>query len=557
MNSSADGSSRRSSADFFGERRQKLLTSFELCFYTPQVQFRSNDSVVVLTMDEAHVNFEQDEQLYDIQTDQPHNNKDTHEKTTTESGMRAVCTNVVGYVTDGTSWIQENSTEHDCLGAPSLIITRALHHGFSPSLSIHLPKLRATTDCKEYNDVVAIVVHVILAPPLVDDEEEKEENGGGVGGKETKRAGGMAAAQNVDENNKSSVNGNNESSVNDNNENKGKQRPMLSEEDISNASSTIRSDMNGRLISTINYNIHEFVWNIVPPSSNRSLQVDMYKLMGHHDYFSVREYNTFDLDIYDLSIQNTKPGETEMISFEDPMSILEAVVSDRAHNVGKRRVKFISIVAAGRTVSGGIGSRMFTMYDRFEVNLFPGATGTIQLQITAQIADVLSTFFAMSNADEDKTEEDASSILFGKSEASSSVVVAAATSMKKEPDKTLTMDNAADTVDEKLYVQKMRLSEVTFVLCARDFTVAIPDNWRVRIKALQLNSLVTDWKKLGKEIIMHFVKKIAKSLVLKNGAKTLVGSLTGVAFKANNTATNVGITAETEEESASLLFGHK
>jgi hypothetical protein len=129
--------------------------------------------------------------------------------------------------------------------------------------------------------------------------------------------------------------------------------------------------------------------------------------------------------------------------------------------------------------------------------------------------------------------------------------------MKKEPDKTLTMDNTADTVDEKLYVQKMRLSEVTFVLCARDFTVAIPDNWRVRIKALQLNSLVTDWKKLGKEIIMHFVKKIAKSLVLKNGAKTLVGSLTGVAFKANNTATNVGITAETEEESASLLFGHK
>jgi hypothetical protein len=76
---------------------------------------------------------------------------------------------------------------------------------------------------------------------------------------------------------------------------------------------------------------------------------------------------------------------------------------------------------------------MFTMYDRFEVNLFPGATGTIQLQITAQIADVLSTFFAMSNADEDKTEEDASSILFGKSESSICVVVAAATSMKKEP----------------------------------------------------------------------------------------------------------------------------
>ena len=107
-----------------------------------------------------------------------------------------------------------------------------------------------------------------------------------------------------------------------------------------------------------------------------------------------------------------------------------------------------------------------------------------------------------------------------------------------------------------MFVQKMRLSEVTFVLCARGFTIAIPNEWRVCIKALQTNAEVTDWTKMTKTIVYHFVKKIGKSLVLKNGAKTIVGSLTGKAFKAHGSAAALR-TVKTEEESAALLFGRK
>ena len=112
-------------------------------------------------------------------------------------------------------------------------------------------------------------------------------------------------------------------------------------------------------------------------------------------------------------------------------------------------------------------------------------------------------------------------------------------------------------IDERMFLQKMRVSEITFVLRARGFTVAIPDDWRVRIKAMQMNSIVSDWAKLGNIIVMNCVKKIAKSLVLKNGVKTLVGSLTGVAFKANGSSATRDHIADTEEESAAILFGKK
>jgi hypothetical protein len=544
---SSDRGSRRSSTDFLGESRTKLLTSFELSFLKPQVQFRSNDRIVVLTMNEAHVNFEENEQM---EQDGAHSSSSSVE--TERSGMRAVCTNVIGYVTDGNSWIQENTTEHVCLRAPSLIISRS--NGYAPTLSLNLPVLRATTNFREYNDIVAIIVKVILAPPLVE-EVSKVEN---VLGCTNNKPATIAGVVELGDGEREGQGGNDGEEMS---EIKQQEQVLLKEQDISNAASQIHSERNGHLIQTINYHVREFVWNILPPSSNGSIQVDMFKLIGRHDYYSVREYSTSEIDICDLSIQNLKPTEIEMMSFEDPMSILEAVVEDRSQNTGKNRVKFLSLVTACRTVQ--VNDNTFTMYDRFEVNVFPGAAGLIQLQITSQIADSLSAFFAMSEAVEESSEQDASNLLFGSGSGMLSKTSIIDAGGDDDEDNVMTQNSGENdcstevfTTQEKMYVQKMRLSEVTFVLCARDFTVAIPDKWRVRIKALQLNSIVTDWGKLGNSIIMHFVKKIAKSLVLKNGAKTIVGSLTGKAFKAHGSAATF-YTAETEEESATLLFGSK
>ena len=77
---------------------------------------------------------------------------------------------------------------------------------------------------------------------------------------------------------------------------------------------------------------------------------------------------------------------------------------------------------------------------------------------------------------------------------------------------------------------------------------------QIRIKAMQMNSIVTDFTKLGNMIVMNSVRKVATSLLLKNGAKTVIGSLTGVAFKAHGSNATMK-TADTEEESAAILFG--
>jgi hypothetical protein len=191
----------------------------------------------------------------------------------------------------------------------------------------------------------------------------------------------------------------------------------------------------------------------------------------------------------------------------------------------------------------------------------------------------LSSFFAVVGGDDEsgQVEVDASSLLFGKMASKSAVPIvtsaatnttSTATAVTTTPATTTSSSSSATTSlrsstnddvateDARLFVQKMRLSEVTFVLCARGFTIAIPNEWRVCIKALQTNAEVTDWTRMTKTIVYHFVKKIAKSLVLKNGAKTIVGSLTGKSFKAHG-STAALLTAKTEEESAALLFGRK
>jgi len=539
---SSDGvssSSRRSSMDlFFGENGRngsgrKVLTSFELCFVTPQVRLQSNDSVVVLNMLDANVNWVNEGGEGGERAVEDGENGGDNNETVDSDAMRVVCTDVVGFVTDGKGWIGQNMDEHDCLRAPSLIVSRTTQQG-CPTLSVNLPSLHATTDSKEYHDVVDVVSNVILAPPMVmKDTPEKDI---------------AATLEEIIESVSDEENENGDHNTN--------VQTNLTEEEVHDASSNIRSDgNNGRLISTIKYYVREFIWKIVPPSTNGSFQVDMYKLSGRHDYYSILEYSESELDIYDISVQNLKPGEVEMTTFEDPMSILDIIVEDRKDKRGRRRVKFLSVVSSSRTVIPTDTCRLpFPMYECLEINFFPGATGVLQLQITSDVADALNIFFGTTvggNGKEEESDETASSLLLGRSMSTSS-----SSSPTKGPSVLLPTVATAQDVEAKemIFLRKMRVSEITFVLCARNFAVAIPDDWRVRIKAMQMNSIVTDFTKLGNMIVMNSVRKVATSLLLKNGAKTVIGSLTGVAFKAHGSNATMK-TADTEEESAAILFG--
>ena len=92
------------------------------------------------------------------------------------------------------------------------------------------------------------------------------------------------------------------------------------------------------------------------------------------------------------------------------------------------------------------------------------------------------------------------------------------------------------------------------MLTSRGFGIQLPDNWRVRVKALQLNNIVTTWGKLTRDVLKHFSTKVAKSLVLKNGAKVILSSLTGKIVKASGSAAR-DLEAEESQEDATLLFG--
>merc|ERR1711871_1414165 len=78
-----------------------------------------------------------------------------------------------------------------------------------------------------------------------------------------------------------------------------------------------------------------------------------------------------------------------------------------------------------------------------------------------------------------------------------------------------------------MFVQRFRMGETTMMLTSRGFGIQLPDKWRVRVKALQLNNVVTSWDKLTRVVLKHFSAKVAKSLVLKNEAKVILSSLTG------------------------------
>ena len=106
-----------------------------------------------------------------------------------------------------------------------------------------------------------------------------------------------------------------------------------------------------------------------------------------------------------------------------------------------------------------------------------------------------------------------------------------------------------------VHFQRFRVSEVTYVLTTRGFMLQLPDEWRVRIKALQLTTVTSTWNNVLRVIVVHFVKKITKSLVLKNAGKLVVGSVLGRRLKATGSAAAKFYDEDEDDDDAVLLLG--
>ena len=433
---------------------------------------------------------------------------------------------------------------HRVLDTPSLVVTS---HSVEQTLTILVPELKASTSPDELTAIVNAVTKVILAPPASASTVERGTSGSVIS--EVSEVSSAAASD----------------TMGDKKEVKSNPTP----EDVRVAAHAYAENTTMRngaarprvLVNTITYRLRSLDLRLCPQGAEE-FEINMYDFRGTHHQFldCMGPGEEYEICVADLSMQNLKPSMVEMESFEDPMSIFEAVLEDRSQALYRRKETMFRITACTQDVSKMQGVRL---YERFEVALFPGATGTVHMQITSSVANKLMDFVLGAGKYDDDvlasatTEEDDSEALLGKRAPLANAVVGGGGNFGGEEGEEEAKEQGEQDEEQEavpMFVQRFRMGETTMMLTSRGFGIQLPDKWRVRVKALQLNNVVTSWDELTRVILKHFSTKVAKSLVLKNGAKVILSSLTGKIVQASGSASR-DLKAEEEVEDAALLFG--
>jgi hypothetical protein len=446
---------------------------------------------------------------------------------------------------------RNGSLAHRVLDTPSLVVTS---HSLEQTLTILVPELKASTSPDELTAIVTAVTKVILAPPSFSPEGSRD-------------ACEMKAPQFAS------------SATSRDAMPRGKEEQnTLTDEDVRVAAQAYAESTATRhgasrprvLVNTITYRLRSLDLRLCPRGAEE-FEINLYDFRGAHHQFldSLGPGEEYEISVADLAMQNLKPSMVEMDSFEDPMSIFEAVLEDRSHALYRRKETMFRITACTQDVSKMQGVKI---YEQFEAAFFPGATGIIHMQITSNVANKLMDFvLGAGKSDEDivasiDAEDDDTEALLGKqritrkskndpirSDSDMPGIGVDGGNQKRYREKS--QGSKEDEEEEvPMFVQRFRMGETTMMLTSRGFGIQLPDKWRVRVKALQMNNVVTSWDKLTRVILKHFSTKVAKSLVLKNGAKVILSSLTGKIVKASGSAAR-DLKAEDEVEDAALLFG--
>ena len=141
------------------------------------------------------------------------------------------------------------------------------------------------------------------------------------------------------------------------------------------------------ILSELSYSFEGIGWHLQPLNEDPPIEIGINGIQGKHVFYEDTS-TSVNIGIKTLYIVDMKPCALAAINFEDSTMVLKPFLLDRK----QQTEHFLEIKCVTSPILE-IHGKSISVYDNFEISIFPGSRYVLCVQLTHIIASSLSNFF--------------------------------------------------------------------------------------------------------------------------------------------------------------------
>ena len=274
------------------------------------------------------------------------------------------------------------------ISSPGLEIAQRSFTNYAPHVYIQMAVINLTTNSPEFYQIIDVIRHVLLAPP-----KSYKDDARWVGNKTNKTVLGETDGKTRDEKVTTNMS-KDEDQICSDVDSEDDSPPTIDIEHLLNeitrqmsTDSCAESAVCEGILSELSYSFEGIGWHLQPLNEDPPIEIGINGIQGKHVFYEDTS-TSVNIGIKTLYIVDMKPCALAAINFEDSTMVLKPFLLDRK----QQTEHFLEIKCVTSPILE-VHGKSISVYDNFEISIFPGSRYVLCVQLTHIIASSLSNFF--------------------------------------------------------------------------------------------------------------------------------------------------------------------